>query len=178
VAASYRWDDYVDLVTIRRFDRIITAPVPAPQHAHINVFDPKAVVWAYEEPPQPTLQALLNLVPPHHLDAPASVYLARVCCIGGGKARQAEVMRRRGVRVSAPRLSFAGFRSPRDVIMVAVRWYLRYGLSYRDVEELLVERGIVVDHVTVYRWVQRFTPLLVDAARPCRHTPRGSMVRG
>ena len=59
-----------------------------------------------------------------------------------------------------------------------MRWYLRYGLSYRDVEELLAERGIVVDHVTVYRWVQRFTPLLVDAARPCRHTPRGSMVRG
>jgi transposase-like protein len=53
--------------------------------------------------------------------------------------------------------------------MVAVRWYLRYGLSYRDVEELLAERGIEVDHVTIYRWVQRFTPLLIDAARPCRH---------
>ena len=53
--------------------------------------------------------------------------------------------------------------------MVAVRWYLRYGLSYRDVEELLAERGVEVDHVTVYRWVQRFTPLLIDAARPCRH---------
>ena len=53
--------------------------------------------------------------------------------------------------------------------MLAVRWYLRYGLSYRDVEELLIERGIQVDHVTVYRWVQRFTPLLIDAARPCRH---------
>jgi transposase-like protein len=46
---------------------------------------------------------------------------------------------------------------------------LRYGLSYRDVEELLAERGIEVDHVTLFRWVQRFTPLLVDAARPCRH---------
>ena len=53
--------------------------------------------------------------------------------------------------------------------MVAVRWYLRFGLSYRDVEELLAERGITVDHVTVYRWVQRFTSLLADAARPCRH---------
>jgi len=52
-----------------------------------------------------------------------------------------------------------------------VRWYLRYGLSYRDVEELLAERGITVDHVTVYRWVQRFTALLIDAARPCRHAP-------
>ena len=55
--------------------------------------------------------------------------------------------------------------------MIAVRWYLRYGLSYRDVEELLAERGIAVDHVTVYRWVQRFTPLLLDAAHPCRHAP-------
>jgi transposase-like protein len=55
------------------------------------------------------------------------------------------------------------------VIAVAVRWYLRYGLSYRDVEELLAERGVEVDHVTVYRWVQRFTPLFADAARPLRH---------
>ena len=53
--------------------------------------------------------------------------------------------------------------------MLAVRWYLRFGLSYRDLEELLAERRIDVDHVTLYRWVQRFTPLLVDAAKPCRH---------
>jgi IS6 family transposase len=57
------------------------------------------------------------------------------------------------------------------VIVVAVRWYLRYNLSYRDVEELLAERGIDVDHVTVYRWAQRFTPLLADAARFARHAP-------
>jgi transposase-like protein len=57
------------------------------------------------------------------------------------------------------------------VIVVAVRWYLRFNLSYRDVEELLVERGVEVDHVTVYRWVQRFTPLLADAARFARHSP-------
>ena len=55
------------------------------------------------------------------------------------------------------------------MILLAVRWYLRYGLSYRDLEELLAERGIDVDHVTLFRWVQRFTPLLIDAARPCRH---------
>jgi transposase-like protein len=54
---------------------------------------------------------------------------------------------------------------------VAVRWYLRYGLSYRDVEELLAEGGVELDHVTVYRWVQRFTPLLADAARFARHSP-------
>jgi IS6 family transposase len=66
--------------------------------------------------------------------------------------------------------SFAGFRFPPDVILLAVRWYLRYGLSYRDVEELLAERGVEVDHVTIYRWVQRFTPLVIEAARPCRHS--------
>ena len=43
----------------------------------------------------------------------------------------------------------SGYRFPREVIAVAVRWYLRYGLSYRDVDELLGERGIEVDHVTV-----------------------------
>jgi IS6 family transposase len=62
-----------------------------------------------------------------------------------------------------------GFRFPPEVIVLAVRWYLRYGLSSRDVEEFLVECGIEVDHVTVFRWVQRFTPLLADAARPSRH---------
>jgi len=57
------------------------------------------------------------------------------------------------------------------VIAVAVRWYLRYGLSYRDVGELLAERGVTVDHVTVYRWVQRFTPEFIGAARHRRHVP-------
>jgi hypothetical protein len=61
--------------------------------------------------------------------------------------------------LAAPRTAsvFAGSRFPPDVISVAVRLYLRYGLSYRDVEELLAERGVTVDHVSVYRWVQRFT---------------------
>jgi IS6 family transposase len=72
--------------------------------------------------------------------------------------------------VQPPVSSFAGFRFPPEVILLAVRWYLRYGLSYRDLEELLAERGIEVDHVTLFRWVQRFTPLLIDAARPCRHS--------
>jgi transposase-like protein len=77
--------------------------------------------------------------------------------------------RRRAARPSVDRSAFAGFRFPPEVITVAVRWYLRYGLSYRDIEELLAERGIEVDHVTVYRWVQRFAPLFTDAARPSRH---------
>ncbi|MFI7437304.1 IS6 family transposase [Micromonospora haikouensis] len=72
---------------------------------------------------------------------------------------------------SPPSSAFVGFRFPPEVIVLAVRWYLRFNLSYRDVEELLVERGVEVDHVTVYRWVQRFTPLLADAARFARHCP-------
>src|SRR5436190_487408 len=79
-------------------------------------------------------------------------------------------MRRR--RLSPPvdlhGTAFAGFRFPPDVIVLSVRWYLRFNLSYRDLEELLAERGVEVDHVTLYRWVQRFTPLLAEAARPCR----------
>jgi transposase, IS6 family len=72
-------------------------------------------------------------------------------------------------RVAPPQSGFVGFRFPPDVIMVAVCWYVRYSLSYRDVEELLAERGIQVNHVAVYRWVQWFTPLLINAARPCRY---------
>jgi IS6 family transposase len=53
--------------------------------------------------------------------------------------------------------------------MLAVRWYLRCGLSYRDLEELLSERGVDVDHVTLFGWVQRFTPILIDAADPYRY---------
>jgi transposase-like protein len=89
-----------------------------------------------------------------------------------GGLGQAHLMPRRPAAVPAPRSSFVGFRFPPAVIMLAVRWYLRYGMSYRDVEELLAERGLVVDHVTIYRWVQRFTPELIDAARG-----RGPLVR-
>jgi IS6 family transposase len=74
-----------------------------------------------------------------------------------------------GVINSRSGSSSAGYRFPREVIAVAVRWYLRYGLSYRDVEELLAERGIEVDHVTVYRWVQTFTSEFIDGARPAGH---------
>ena len=77
-------------------------------------------------------------------------------------------MRRRPALL-VPTSAFAGFRFPPEVITLAVRWYLRFGLSYRDVEELLAERGVEVDHVTVYRWVQRFTSIFAEAARPSRH---------
>jgi IS6 family transposase len=90
-----------------------------------------------------------------------------IVCSGG---EGVEMKRRRHPVAAVPESSaFAGLRFPPEVILLSVRWYLRFGLSYRDLEELLAERGIEVDHVTLYRWVQRFTPLLIDAARPCRH---------
>jgi len=70
---------------------------------------------------------------------------------------------------SAPRSAFAGYRFPPEVITLAVRWYLRFDLSYRDVEELLAERGIQVDHVSIYRWVHRFAPEFAEAARARQH---------
>jgi transposase-like protein len=72
---------------------------------------------------------------------------------------------------SPPKSAFAGYRFPPEVIVIAVRWYRRFNLSYRDIQELLVERGIEVDHVTVFRWVRRLIPLLADAARFARHSP-------
>ena len=46
-----------------------------------------------------------------------------------------------------------------EIILLCVRWYLRYALSYRDLEEMMQERGLSVDHTTVYRWVQHYAPL-------------------
>lgn len=45
-----------------------------------------------------------------------------------------------------------------DVILWAVRWYCKYGISYRNLEEMLDERGVDVDHTTIYRWVQHYAP--------------------
>ena len=67
-------------------------------------------------------------------------------------------------------MKFSGRHFPKDVILTAVRWYLRYNLSYRDVEELIAERGIVVDHSTINRWVVKYAPLLVEPAK--NHEPK------
>ncbi len=53
-----------------------------------------------------------------------------------------------------------------EIILLCVRWYLRYSLSYRDLEEMMVERGLQVDHTTIYRWVQRYAPELEKRVRP------------
>ncbi len=53
-----------------------------------------------------------------------------------------------------------------ELILLCVRWYLRYQLSYRDVEEMMRERGLSVDHSTVFRWVQRYAPEINKRMRP------------
>ena len=53
-----------------------------------------------------------------------------------------------------------------EIILLCVRWYLRYALSYRDLEEMMAERGLSVDHTTIYRWVQRYAPELDKRCRP------------
>jgi transposase-like protein len=53
-----------------------------------------------------------------------------------------------------------------DIILLCVRWYLRYPLSYRNLEEMMQERGLHVDHTTIYRWVQDYAPELDKRCRP------------
>jgi len=59
------------------------------------------------------------------------------------------------------------------IIILCVRWYLRYSLSYRDLKEMMAERGLVMDHVTIWRWVQRYAPILnLRLGRELRRTNR------
>ena len=53
-----------------------------------------------------------------------------------------------------------------EIILLCVRWYLRYALSYRDLEEMMNERGLSLDHTTIYRWVQAYAPELEKRIRP------------
>src|SRR5215210_2315534 len=71
--------------------------------------------------------------------------------------------------MSAP--TYSGYRFPREVIQRAVWMYLRFTLSYRDVEDLLAERGIVVSHETVRRWVLTFGPAIARRLRARRPKP-------
>ena len=66
---------------------------------------------------------------------------------------------------------FSGRHFPREIILWAVRWYCRYGLSYRDLEEMMTERGVPVDHSTIYRWVQKYAPELDKQTRWYRQVP-------
>jgi IS6 family transposase len=61
-----------------------------------------------------------------------------------------------------------------DIILLCIRWYVRYALSYRDLEEMMQERGLHVDHTTIYRWVQRSAPELEERCRPHLKTTNDS----
>jgi IS6 family transposase len=61
-----------------------------------------------------------------------------------------------------------------EIIVLCVRWYLRYSLSYRDLEEMMRERGLSVDHTTIYRWVQHYAPELEKRCRPHLKTTNDS----
>src|SRR5207248_7252901 len=70
-------------------------------------------------------------------------------------------------------LSYSGYRFPPEIIQHAIWLYLRFTLSFRDVEELLAERGIDVSHETIRRWVAVFGPMIarrLQAMRPKPHT--------
>ena len=58
---------------------------------------------------------------------------------------------------------FKGAPLSGEIVLWAVRWYCRYAVSYRDLEAMMTERGVAVDHTTVYRWVQRFAPEIREA---------------
>ncbi len=85
----------------------------------------------------------------------------------GGQRWRCNNCSRRFTARSISAFSKHGF--PDDVIALAVRWYVRYRLSYADVVAWFAERGLTVDRSTIYRWVQRFLPLFQDAARLRRH---------
>jgi transposase-like protein len=74
-------------------------------------------------------------------------------------------------------IDFKGHRFERDVILTSVRWYLAYPLSYRNLEEMMEERGVEVDHSNIYRWVQKFTPQLEAAFRKGKKRPVGNSWR-
>ena len=67
-------------------------------------------------------------------------------------------------------ITFKGAHFPKEVILFAVFFYVRYTVSYRDLEEIMAERGVAVDHVTLNRWVAKYSPLIAINARS-RKTP-------
>ena len=74
-------------------------------------------------------------------------------------------------------IDFKGHRFEQDIILTSVRWYLAYPLSYRNLEEMMAERGVDVDHSSVDRWVQKFTPQLEAAFRKGKKRPVGTRWR-
>ena len=71
-------------------------------------------------------------------------------------------------------ISFAGMRLPKEIILVCIRWYAAYPLSYRHLEEMMEERAVSVDHSTVNRWAIKFLPLLAKGFRQHKRPVGGS----
>ena len=71
-------------------------------------------------------------------------------------------------------LNFKGMRFPVDVVLVCIRWYVAYSLSYRHLEEMMEERGVSVDHSSINRWAIRFLPLIEKLARKQKRPVGGS----
>ena len=111
LAASYEWDHYVDLVTVRGIDRVTAARIP--KRGPVDVFAPEVVVWAYEGPAECTLRALLNLVHPQHPDAPTGVYPAP-------RSLQVPRHEQRPMTIRLPSASRTGARATRLTVLVAV----------------------------------------------------------
>jgi IS6 family transposase len=74
----------------------------------------------------------------------------------------------RFMRRNRPRV-FKGRHFEAEIIILCVRWYLRFGLSFRNLKEIMAERNLTVDHVTIWRWVQRYAP---ELHRRCRRELR------
>ena len=72
---------------------------------------------------------------------------------------------------------FKGRHFEGEIVLWAVRWYCRYPISYRDLKSMMTERGVAVDHSTIYRWVQRFAPEMEKRLRWQWRWPRSSSWR-
>ena len=72
---------------------------------------------------------------------------------------------------------FKGRHFGGEIVLWAVRWYCRYGISYRDLEQMMAERGVLVDHSTIYRWVQRYAPEIEKRLRWHWRRPRSGSWR-
>lgn len=68
---------------------------------------------------------------------------------------------------------FKGRHFQRDIILWAVRWYCKYGISYRELQEMLAERGVNIEHTTIYRRVQRYAPEMEKRLRWYWRNPSG-----
>ena len=72
---------------------------------------------------------------------------------------------------------FRGRHFAPELILTCVRWYCRYGVSYRDLEQMMAERGATIDHTTIYRWVQRYAPEMEKRLRWRWPSPRSTSWR-